>query len=492
MVRSRLFLGWMFLGMCVGAVSAIRAPSAPGWRTDSPSPDVTPSPDVKVGMSPDSKIGMPERYTPVGFSTAKGEASDLRRQELPGCHLHFFRHVSKAAGTTMRFIFDKQVGMGEWEFLPMCHYGFREKDWKSTLDAFRAAAVDPENVKRGTGPRVIVEARNEWGATEAFEDVILKDLKELKEHLAALGCGVTTSLLFREPARQYKSFWMYYIQKLRDDADQKDLSKGPEAWGESFEEWAANIPDLQLRELLGDRCTPKLREPIFETYYDENQKKRTRKETKKLPETCKISNGDRTRFEKLIKQINVVGTTDKFDLFWLQVADKTGFQHLEYVPSNKKKELNEVERKDADGDTEPDVSGLSTAFVNDRWAYELVGKMRDERIQEECGDRVDDNADHSDASDTKKCDLTDREEKFLELTKKSDGSNDGKVRVGGIGPPSQYMFVPADPVSNTQKHWVRPDFYVKDPICKGFGVEFSALVFKNNSEFKCDRGCSFD
>lgn len=275
--RSRVFLALLYLGMCVRA-GAIRAPSAPGWRVPGTATAVAAevANTKRESESEDeknTKAAMPDRYTPVGFSTTAGDAGSLRVAELPGCHLHFFRHVSKAAGTTMRFIFDKQVVMGEWEFLPMCHYGFRETDWVKTLDSFRAAAVNASNVRLGTGPRVIMEARNEWGATEAFEDVILKDLKQLKEHVAGLGCGVTTSLLFREPKKQYESFWRYYIQKLRDDDDKTDLRKGPEAWGDSFEEWAENIPDLQLRELLGDRCTSKLREPVWNVVWDAVAKK---------------------------------------------------------------------------------------------------------------------------------------------------------------------------------------------------------------------------
>ena len=137
---------------------------------------------------------MPARYSPVGFSSAAGDASALCRTELPGCHLHFFRHVSKAAGTTVRFIFDKQVAMGEWEFSPMCHYGFREADWKETLRRFRDAAVDPANVRDGTGPRVLVEARNEWGASEAFERTILRDLKETRAELAALDVALYSGM----------------------------------------------------------------------------------------------------------------------------------------------------------------------------------------------------------------------------------------------------------------------------------------------------------
>jgi hypothetical protein len=345
---------------------------------------------------------MPARYSPVGFSSAAGGASALRRAELPGCHLHFFRHVSKAAGTTVRFIFDKQVAMGEWEFAPMCHYGFREKDWKETLRRFRDAAVDPVNVQNGTGPRMLVEARNEWGASEAFEKVILPDLKKTRAELEALGCGVTTSLLFREPYAQYRSFWNYYIAKLRDDPDEFDPKKGPEAWGSTFEEWASLVPDLQLRELLGDRCTPRLREPVFdaETLEEEGdeeegvagikKKSRVRLEKRRLPETCKVSLGDRARFESVVKQVDVLGTTDQFDLFLMQLADKTGIQHLEYSPSNEKKksgvttEFSVVDETAASERSELSVS-FQEATVNDRWAYELVAATRDARVATRTG-----------------------------------------------------------------------------------------------------------
>ena len=41
----------------------------------------------------------------------KGSAGEAVSRGLPKCALHLFRHVSKAAGTTMRFLFDKQVGL---------------------------------------------------------------------------------------------------------------------------------------------------------------------------------------------------------------------------------------------------------------------------------------------------------------------------------------------------------------------------------------------
>ena len=441
---------------------------------------------------------MPARYSPVGFSSTAGGASALRRTELPGCHLHFFRHVSKAAGTTVRFIFDKQVAMGEWEFAPMCHYGFREADWKETLRRFREAAVDPANVRDGTGPRVLVEARNEWGASEAFERVILPDLKKTRAELEALGCGVTTSLLFREPEAQYRSFWNYYIAKLRDDPDTFDPKKGPEAWGDTFEEWAALVPDLQLREMLGDRCTPRLREPVFDAETREEEgdlrkKSRVRLAARRLPETCKVSLGDRARFESVVKQVDVVGTTDQFDLFLMQLADATGIQHLEYSPSNEKKNVGD-ETFGVLNDTA--ASGFRDATVNDRWAYELVAATRDARVANQDGSRTshEKKTCGAESASAKKCGLRARAETFTSQTE----TFGERTLAGGVPPQSTFMFANADasraggaPIA-TPGDWVRPDFYVSPPACKGFGTEFAGLVFKNDTRFRCDRGCSFD
>lgn len=487
-------MAWTFLAMCVRA-HAVRAPSAPGWRTPTPDADRAGT----TTSSPSPATGMPARYSPVGFSTAAGDASGLRRTELPGCHLHLFRHVSKAAGTTVRFIFDKQVAMGEWEFSPMCHYGFREADWKETLRRFRDAAVDPANVRDGTGPRVLVEARNEWGASEAFERVILRDLKETRAELEALGCGVTTSLLFREPEAQYRSFWNYYIAKLRDDPDETDPGKGPEAWGDTFQEWAALVPDLQLRELLGDRCTPKLREPVFaaETREEDGDagKKtaRVRLAARRLPETCKVSLGDRARFESMLAQVDVVGTTDRFDLFLLQLADATGIQHLEYSPSNagREEKTGKSSRDGKDGNATTGDS-MRDATVNDRWAYDLVAATRDARVAAE--DAAETRRETCGGDESAECGLLAREKIFASLARTSGE----RTLSGGASPSSVFMFANADAsraggaAVAAPGDWVRPDFYVSPPVCKGFGTEFAGLVFRNDTRFRCDRGCSFD
>ena len=65
------------------------------------------------------------------------------------------------AGTTLRFIFEKQTVMGEWEF-PLI-YGFRQDEWDALLQRFRTA-VDQWKAGTREGPRVLVEVRGNWPA----------------------------------------------------------------------------------------------------------------------------------------------------------------------------------------------------------------------------------------------------------------------------------------------------------------------------------------
>ena len=117
--------------------------------------------------------------------------------------------VQKAAGTTMRFIFDKQVAMGEWEFLPMCHYGFGPQQWTDVAARFKGAALDPRRLASGVGPRIIVEIRNEWAATDAFERVVVRDLRRLKAATAHLGQA-------RAPLTPTSSTWHRALHRLLD------------------------------------------------------------------------------------------------------------------------------------------------------------------------------------------------------------------------------------------------------------------------------------
>jgi hypothetical protein len=68
---------------------------------------------------------------------------------------------SQFTGTTLRFIFEKQTVMGEWEF-PLI-YGFKQDEWDELLQRFRIA-VDEWKAGTREGPRVLVEVRGNWPA----------------------------------------------------------------------------------------------------------------------------------------------------------------------------------------------------------------------------------------------------------------------------------------------------------------------------------------
>ena len=454
-----------------------------------------------------SPASMPGRYPTAGYSPHNGSSAALRTRELPGCSLHVFRHVSKAAGTTVRFIFDKQVAMGDFEFLPMCHYGFREKDWREVVKRFKDAAVDPARIESGEGPRIIVEIRNEWGATRAFEDVVMRDLRELRATHSHLGCEISSSMLFRDPAQQYRSFYEYYIRKEQEKPRGPDQGAG--AWGDSFAEWARVVPDLQLREALGDRCVPALRRPI----YDTDPATGERRGERTLDETCKVTLGDRARFERIVADVDVVGVASEFDAFWLRLADVVGFQHLEYVRSNTKdrhgagrrrrrrEALAAADESGADGgdgdDGDDDAAVVAATAPNDAWAHDLVRRTQ-ASTWAGCDDDADGGAMGAGTSTGREdggygCELRRR---VNALRAASVEAKDGRTRVGGSPPRSVYMFARANPGRDENpvraEHRARPGFYTSEPICKGFGTDLSALVRKDDARYECDRGCSFD
>eukprot|EP00239_Pterosperma_sp_CCMP1384_P010686 CAMPEP_0197859666 /NCGR_PEP_ID=MMETSP1438-20131217/34439_1 /TAXON_ID=1461541 /ORGANISM="Pterosperma sp., Strain CCMP1384" /LENGTH=248 /DNA_ID=CAMNT_0043476253 /DNA_START=146 /DNA_END=889 /DNA_ORIENTATION=- len=156
------------------------------------------------------------------------------KSALPECALHVFRHISKAAGTTMRFTFDKQVVMGEWEFLPNCHYGFSKREFDDTVKRFEEAAEAWGDGQRAQGPRIIIEIRNDWSATNFIPDIV-PEIARLKEKYSAYGCQVTSSFLMREPLGQYISFYRYYIDKMQKATP--SITPAPRGW----QAWGRNI-----------------------------------------------------------------------------------------------------------------------------------------------------------------------------------------------------------------------------------------------------------
>ena len=290
--------------------------------------------------------------------------------KLPECAFHLYRHLSKTGGTTLRFIFDKQTAMGEWEY-PLI-YGFKEDEWVALLSRWRDAVGQWKSGER-EGPRTLVEVRGNWPSNWPAENFarVMQDVAELREQFEPYGCVVSTSILLRKPFPQYLSFYNYYIRKHQTASPGSDVNRrwpdvmGSAAWGSDAGEWAANVRDMQVREVLGDKCTSTMRQAGYDVEWRGGEPIRVAPHV--FPAECAVTEDDYARFQRTIQEFDVVGTTEQFDSFLLLLAAKTGLQHLQYVRSNtgshdrNRKSLPESVSEAIDASTE-----------YDRRAYELV------------------------------------------------------------------------------------------------------------------------
>jgi hypothetical protein len=141
---------------------------------------------------------------------------------------------------------------------------------------------------------------------------------------------VTTSLMLRDPFKQYESFWRYYIEKKQTlpevtDGTTRDenlaLKKWPDAdgvafWGDSFAEWASRVPSMQIREALGNKCVAQMRQPGFDAEFRDGTWVRTGNHSFDAA-TCdrEVTELDFRRFERLLRRIDVVGVTENSTRF---------------------------------------------------------------------------------------------------------------------------------------------------------------------------------
>ena len=314
------------------AVGSVDDAASTAEASSEPQPEPIPAPASGTPVASDAapEIAMPARYDDAGFAEVGGDAASLRRTPLPGCAMHVFRHVSKAAGTTMRFIFDKQVAMGEWEFLPMCHYGFREKDWRETVREIprsrggprahrvRSRSAHPRGGSQRVGRHRRFRERHHEGPSRTSRAHRRRGLRgDLLAALPRAGVAVPKlpRVLHRETPRRHES------------------RRGPRALGRQLRRVgraSAGHPASRTFRRSVHPSAP--RTTLRRASGEGGDDAVVRVGPRPLPETCKISLGDRSRFERLVADVDVVGVTDRFDLFWLQLADVVGFQHLEYSP----------------------------------------------------------------------------------------------------------------------------------------------------------------
>jgi len=283
------------------------------------------------------------------------------------CAMHVFRHISKNGGTTIRFLFDRQTVLGEWEYpIP---YGADESQWTGLKTAWSEAVRSYVNGTRKVPPRTLVEVRghhpNRWSALH-FEKEIMDDVAELMKEFGSV-CNVTTSFLARKPVDQYASFYDYYIRGHQTTEGEKEASgeSTENNWGRSIEDWATRVPDIQTRELLyEDKCVTQLRAPPLGGVYDDD---------------CLIVSDERwARAEAMLKKFDVVGTTDRFDEFLLVLGDVAGIDDLRYVFSNTGKSVDKVD-KEALAET------IKNVTTHDEKLYEFANDALDAIIAKRFG-----------------------------------------------------------------------------------------------------------
>ena len=283
------------------------------------------------------------------------------------CAMHVFRHISKTGGTTMRFLFDRQTVLGEWEYpIP---YGAEESQWTGLKTAWSEAVRAYVNGTREVPPRTLVEVRGHhpyrWSALH-FEKEIMDDVAELKKEFGSV-CNVTTSFLARKPVDQYASFYDYYVRshQITEGEQQASGESTENKWGRSIEDWAMSVPDIQTRELLyEDKCVTQLRAPPLGGGYGDD---------------CLIVSNERwARAEAMLKKFDVVGTTDRFNEFLLVLGDIVGIDDLRYVFSNAGKSVDKVD-KAALAET------IKNVTTRDQTLYEYANEALDAVIAKRFG-----------------------------------------------------------------------------------------------------------
>jgi hypothetical protein len=442
----------------------------------------------------------------------------------PSCVFHVYRHLSKTGGTTVRFVFDRQTVFGDFEY-PL-EYGFDEGKWDALLTRWRTKAdAFFTNDGDASPPRTLVEIRGNWPSNwpaEHFATRILSDVERLRAEYGAnriesnpeknvsnvsktrfknRSCSVTTSLMLRDPARQYESFWRYYIEKRQQQPAGTDITKkwpdvdGAPFWGDSFAEWASRVPSMQIREVLGDKCVAQMRQPPFDAKLDSNGVW-VRTGNHSFDENAcpyEVGEHDFARFEALLERIDVVGVTERFDAFLLRLGETTGLRRLEYVKSNvkapaahPKPSSNEPSSNEPSSETEREAEARVVADIA-RWdakAHALARRRLDADVARDAAGGAAGFA-----------------RRLAAFEARTVVTSDGKTFVGGVPPRSPYVWVKSDDVkaSGGALSPVVPSSFTDET---GGGQAVAYIVFdpvtltsRDDAErvgAACVKGCTFD
>ena len=448
----------------------VRASSPP----PPPPPPMSPTPTVSQDASFEEEEDADdvEASPTVGSNaTQSSSASTMFTNEKRGgafqtktkdCAFHLYRHVSKTGGTTLRFLFDRQTVLGDWEYpIP---YGASEEEWTALKTAWLNGARAYVNGTRDVPPRTLVEIRGQfpqkWTA-EAFESTVLDDVEAFKKEFAGK-CSVTTSYLVRKPVDQYASYYSYYVEKNQKKEMEEEAS-GAEVsnqWGRSAEEWAATKRDMQTRELLYERCVHQLREaPFASTHWDED--------------CVSVSEDDWKRVRAILEKVDVVGTTDRFNEFLHLVGAVSGMENLQYVHSNAGATVDKVDKTSL-------AKALRNITVYDEKLYAYAGEALTAKIEELFG-----------SVESFRRDVVDPYEARTETV--------GARRfVGGRSPPAKYKWIKKE-TAETQSiqpvqlpMWVMPNGGEQAVAYMNFDKVVMVERDNKTASIPCAKGCTFD
>ena len=153
---------------------------------------------------------------------------------------------------------------------------------------------------------LLIEAHFGW---VEMNGPVLKDLAALRSQLQGHECPIVTTTRVREPLDFYLSFYQWGVAfRQKDD---------PGAFGKSFEEWAALLPNLQSTMMLHSMAAS-------DAEYHPRSYKRSYGAARIPAETLL------RQTQQFLRGFDIVATMQRFDEHLLMAADAVGLQHTLY------------------------------------------------------------------------------------------------------------------------------------------------------------------
>lgn len=242
----------------------------------------------------------------------------------PNCSIIIDRHNHKNGGTTMREVFLNNVAAGrcvEWGYM------MPWRTWYGLLDE-----LDKNPPSGSTLLRACIELH--FPVPFFIDDV--PRLAALRERLRARGCALTLVTRVREPLSFYHSFyhWTVMGRQLRAMKCEADKAAGRPCtfktkgsiwrWGRNFSDFVRAYPDLQSHLLFNASESICGEDPGPDW---------THRYAFCNPRAfgARFGSAEQAKLFSALDQLDVVGSTEDFDLHLLHVQRLSGLPDVAYV-----------------------------------------------------------------------------------------------------------------------------------------------------------------